>query len=100
MYILDAIGCYVRNIYCVFFLMLQRPPRSTRTDTLFPYTTLLRSAAQRASDMNFEAIDIAQYRGLKRLLHRAESDDAAILEQQHIVQIGRASCRERVCQYV
>src|SRR3546814_12451841 len=26
-----------------FFLIIQRPPRSTRTDTLFPYTTLFRS---------------------------------------------------------
>src|SRR3546814_15025833 len=26
-----------------FFLMIRRPPRSTRTDTLFPYTTLFRS---------------------------------------------------------
>src|SRR3546814_5654279 len=31
---------------CVFFLMIRRPPRSTRTDTLFPYTTLFRSAAR------------------------------------------------------
>src|SRR3546814_19968145 len=36
-------------MYCVeafsffFFLMRRRPPRSTRTDTLFPYTTLFRS---------------------------------------------------------
>src|SRR3546814_8151914 len=30
-------------MYCVFFLMIRRPPRSTRTDTLFPYTTLFRS---------------------------------------------------------
>src|SRR3546814_12219629 len=32
-------------ISCVdfFFLMIRRPPRSTRTDTLFPYTTLFRS---------------------------------------------------------
>src|SRR3546814_14280331 len=29
--------------YCFFFLMIRRPPRSTRTDTLFPYTTLFRS---------------------------------------------------------
>src|SRR3546814_2080083 len=28
---------------CRFFLMIRRPPRSTRTDTLFPYTTLFRS---------------------------------------------------------
>src|SRR3546814_9272023 len=27
----------------MFFLMIRRPPRSTRTDTLFPYTTLFRS---------------------------------------------------------
>src|SRR3546814_11312718 len=30
-------------MYFVFFLMIRRPPRSTRTDTLFPYTTLFRS---------------------------------------------------------
>src|SRR3546814_15893885 len=30
----------------VFFLMRRRPPRSTRTDTLFPYTTLFRSAGE------------------------------------------------------
>src|SRR3546814_10328924 len=30
-----------------FFLMIRRPPRSTRTDTLFPYTTLFRSPALR-----------------------------------------------------
>src|SRR3546814_8647111 len=28
---------------CLFFVMIRRPPRSTRTDTLFPYTTLFRS---------------------------------------------------------
>src|SRR3546814_15677895 len=30
-------------LICFFFLMIRRPPRSTRTDTLFPYTTLFRS---------------------------------------------------------
>src|SRR3546814_395780 len=34
----------VMCVYVVFFLMIRRPPRSTRTDTLFPYTTLFRSA--------------------------------------------------------
>src|SRR3546814_5599022 len=32
-----------------FFLMIRRPPRSTRTDTLFPYTTLFRSSEKAAS---------------------------------------------------
>src|SRR3546814_1783172 len=30
-------------VACLVFLMIRRPPRSTRTDTLFPYTTLFRS---------------------------------------------------------
>src|SRR3546814_2343062 len=34
---------YCDVYFCVFFLMIRRPPRSTRTDTLFPYTTLFRS---------------------------------------------------------
>src|SRR3546814_1240158 len=38
----------------IFFLMMRRPPRSTRTDTLFPYTTLFRSCAD-ATDEEFEA---------------------------------------------
>src|SRR3546814_12107884 len=40
--------CFSRRMFlqfvCLFFfLMIRRPPRSTRTDTLFPYTTLFRS---------------------------------------------------------
>src|SRR3546814_12770772 len=31
------------SLFLFFFLMIRRPPRSTRTDTLFPYTTLFRS---------------------------------------------------------
>src|SRR3546814_11558159 len=33
----------VISLCCVFFLINRRPPRSTRTDTPFPYTTLFRS---------------------------------------------------------
>src|SRR3546814_19968713 len=37
--------CMYLYVVCFlfFFLMIRRPPRSTRTDTLFPYTTLFRS---------------------------------------------------------
>src|SRR3546814_20735801 len=38
-------------IYFFFFLMLRRPPRSTRTDTLFPYTTLFRSLRRVGVDL-------------------------------------------------
>src|SRR3546814_14883856 len=32
----------------IFFLMIRRPPRATRTTTLFPYTTLFRSFPERS----------------------------------------------------
>src|SRR3546814_16106559 len=35
--------CSLIHHFFRFFLMIRRPPRSTRTDTLFPYTTLFRS---------------------------------------------------------
>src|SRR3546814_19130016 len=34
---------YCTFVVCFFFFMIRRPPRSTRTDTLLPYTTLFRS---------------------------------------------------------
>src|SRR3546814_8292454 len=43
MYILLVV---LRIVIYFFFLMIRRPPRSTRTDTLFPYTTLFRSRYQ------------------------------------------------------
>src|SRR3546814_15323295 len=49
--VIHAIVCificsYVFSVF-FFFLMIRRPPRSTRTDTLFPYTTLFRSVEHR-----------------------------------------------------
>src|SRR3546814_11340415 len=37
----------IQSIVYFFFLMIRRPPRSKRTDTLFPYTTLFRSQRSR-----------------------------------------------------
>src|SRR3546814_16330185 len=37
-------------MFLLFFLMIRRPPRSTRTDTLFPYTTLFRSISRPLRD--------------------------------------------------
>src|SRR3546814_3660065 len=40
-------------MFCVFFfLMIRLPPRATRTDTLFPYTTLFRSALPPRTEQN------------------------------------------------
>src|SRR3546814_20205506 len=38
--IVILVGVGVWHCCIIFFLMIRRPPRSTRTDTLFPYTTL------------------------------------------------------------
>src|SRR3546814_19237766 len=40
--------CRFCSTLVLFFLMIRRPPRSTRTDTLFPYTTLFRSEIEAA----------------------------------------------------
>src|SRR3546814_20557833 len=45
------LGVGIICVVCLFFfLMIRRPPRSTRTDTLFPYTTLFRSGPQREAE--------------------------------------------------
>src|SRR3546814_8489924 len=44
MIVLYSYIVFVFEVFLFFFLMIRRPPRSTRTDTLFPYTTLFRSA--------------------------------------------------------
>src|SRR3546814_11858040 len=51
--------------------MIRRPPRSTRTDTLFPYTTLFRSSTK-AGQLRFEAIESSGDRdALRRLVRLA-----------------------------
>src|SRR3546814_14042559 len=48
--------------YHFFFLMIRRPPRSTRTDTLFPYTTLFRSRDRRRRRRHAAVVDAARDR--------------------------------------
>src|SRR3546814_13606845 len=55
----------------VFFLVIRRPPRTTRTDTLFPYTTLFRS--RRADDVD-AAVEGEHHRLLGRLEQRPRHD--------------------------
>src|SRR3546814_11178376 len=44
-----------------FFLMIRRPPRSTRTDTLFPYTTLFRSHDDRADPARERSVPLSRF---------------------------------------
>src|SRR3546814_16616373 len=108
--------------------MILQPPRSTRTYTLFPYTTLFRS--NRAPVGRWQPRPRADARGARAgfcgnaerpgrrprvrrvqdvsVMRRSDTvqlGDAGEIEVAELLtlrgwEIGRASCRERVCQYV
>src|SRR3546814_14631965 len=107
--------------------MIRRPPRSTRTDTLFPYTTLFRSilAAATAVVASGAAMvasadpvdDELEIDGEIPMVIRTEAPEGhpfdevlsgwlyrtaetRALEADSFAKIGRATCRGRVCQYV
>src|SRR3546814_11940332 len=102
--------------------MIRRPPKSTRTETLFPDTTLFRSDRHRGRLPERPLAEqeprpglvhaarpplrarIAEARGggpgRGRLEDRYRLGSPDSLLRAAALQIGRASCRERVCQYV
>src|SRR3546814_3715153 len=59
--LVSVVLCCCVFVFLLFFLMIRRPPRSTRTDTLFPYTTLFRSQCDGKPSWNL-ASDPAQQR--------------------------------------
>src|SRR3546814_3525049 len=83
------------SLHCVvILLMLRRPPRSTRTDTLFPYTTLSRSKSTLsyvlAGREGYEATDGAVLFKGKNLLEMAPEERAGagvLLAFQYTVEI-------------
>src|SRR3546814_15951100 len=103
--------------------MIRRPPRSTRTDTRFPYTTLFRSRYQGELDRTTHEAGLKrrQLDAAREAVARQRRDSGLEVEKLQlkrdyyatvaanaevratrdgVVEIGRASCRERVCQYV
>src|SRR3546814_12744586 len=98
--------------------MIRRPPRSTRTDTLFPYTTLFRAdrpdqimAEARDQQLGHTKVDLRIHfpAVIPRFVapaatgrHDVSSACTSLYTKRRdrLAQIGRASCRERVCQYV
>src|SRR3546814_19653191 len=99
----------VMSYYCgrFFFLMIRRPPRSTRTDTLFPYTTLFRSfdraravithrlrqrdrllahafTHRRRHERRRRFLDHLLVAALDRAFALAEIDDVAVLVAAHL----------------
>src|SRR3546814_16338168 len=108
--------------------MIRRPPRSTRTDTLFPYTTLFRSTGRRSAMRGvsvrpwFPLPSLTGDAAAKATAHRTNCAIIALRRDRRgkdraaeilfepiahigpqladLVEIGRGSCRERVCPYV
>src|SRR3546814_20620799 len=101
--------------------MIRRPPRSTRTDTLFPYTTLFRSLKHLASkreknrvaslppenrmtDTPREDASLFPASAGDRLREAREKQKlsiADIAQRTRVpIPIGSASCRHRACHYV
>src|SRR3546814_14308392 len=109
--------------------MIRRPPRVTRPDTLVPYTTLIRSVAQRlvaellvlglenrvVGSTGHRAVEVRAAALMCEARAEQVGDERGVgaVDVDHLgqvgvgdgalgldVEIGRASCRERVCQYV
>src|SRR3546814_7972969 len=74
----------------VFFLVIRRPPRTTRTDTLFPYTTLFRS--RRADDVD-AAVEGEHHRLLGRLEQRPRHDVETHVAEGRSDDVGTAIVR-------
>src|SRR3546814_12024025 len=116
------------SLLLFFFLMIRRPPRSTRTDTLFPYTTLFRSrptvdahmrnvAQHMMTGASFKRMYATRRKYLSRSCEECFGENGPVItlymmrgqfaanakkiaSAGDIAEIGRASCRERVCRYV
>src|SRR3546814_18109591 len=115
---MSCLMCYTCTYLIFFLLMIRRPPRSTLTDTLFPYTTLFRSVTVAPDDV-VDALtdDVAvllltqvhyksgRVRDMAAITRAANEAGALVVwDLSHsagaIPAIGRASGRERGCEYV
>src|SRR3546814_8948018 len=83
-------------MYSFFFLMIRRPPRSTRTDTLFPYTTLFRSEGAFAQEGKAAAkalSDLRTLEGLRSFLAHGQAKIALERTGKWIVILRHVSIR-------
>src|SRR3546814_2719586 len=69
---------------CLFFLMIRRPPRSTRTDTLFPYTTLFRSS-HRLGGGDAAAAELPRPAGFRRRSEEHTSELQSLMRISYAV---------------
>src|SRR3546814_14819848 len=94
MYIQDSVSIELLLFYLlIFFLMIRRPPRSTRTYTLFPYTTLFRSVSPHAGQQvanRLSRLPSVKILDPKDPLHRCELVDIQDTQQLVHRDVARA----------
>src|SRR3546814_14639790 len=69
-----------------FFLMIRRPPRSTRTDTLFPYTTLFRSEQAVRAHMGDKGAAVALELDAQHQHHAANALEKLVVVRDNLLQ--------------
>src|SRR3546814_8373711 len=72
-------------MYGFFVLMIRQPPRSTRTDTLFPYTTLFRSCLRRRRVLDEEI----QQQLHAEIVHRRAEEHRRLFAGEVLVDVER-----------
>src|SRR3546814_18507959 len=88
--------CIGLTCMSIFFLMIRRPPRYTRTDTLFPYTTLFRSfqlpGVRRGEVKLARALKLLRRDGRAGLIPQHSRDKVALNPPDGVacIEIGRA----------
>src|SRR3546814_19468031 len=80
--------------------MIRRPPRSTRTDTLFPYTTLFRSAGEQLTEGSLNPHDVLRIQGAEAVqlyltdeVQRVYRSQGVNINDRHIEVIVRQMVR-------
>src|SRR3546814_14844404 len=80
-----------------FFLMIRRPPRSTRTDTLFPYTTLFRSkGGQKPYTLLLKALEKSGKAGLATFVMRNTESLAVLRPKEKTLVLNKLRFQEEL----
>src|SRR3546814_18218689 len=80
-------------MYVFFFVMTRRPPGSTRSDTLFPYTTLFRSGADNMASFTCHVVGVAKRVRLERIVMRQGSPRSTAVQRLPVV--PEAGCNRK-----
>src|SRR3546814_18984811 len=82
------------TLYVLFFLFIRPPPKSTRTDTPFPYTTLFRSPSSRSTQARDPALSQVRQRRTRQVHERRHAGRQEGRRRAHCLWRARASANQ------